>query len=232
MQIVNIEKSLGLLKSEGSSASIPYEAFEFSSQLVGILSSQNLGLQEKVLLESHRNGHLSFRIIMKEDTGRYFRYRLRCEDPKANLSDRLDIDPFSGKIRYDRRDNRLQYARFEANQKIVVQTKLFGSFNYHNLETVDVSRSGALLCAPQPRGMIPFREDTLLELKLILGAAQQLGPLAKVVRRFSVGEGGKVERYYGVKFVEFGEAELRAWTKVITDIEQKNFSPYPSSIAA
>lgn len=224
MQLINIEKSLGLIRTVSDKTTIPYEAFEFSAHLVGILSTHDLSLNDEVILESHRNGNLKFRIIMKEDTGRCFRYRLRSLEKSVNLSDRLDIDPFTGKIRYDRRDNRLQYARFEAERPIQVKTKLFGSFRYHNLETIDISRSGALLCAPRPRGLIPFREDTLLELSLHLSEIQRLNPLAKVVRRFTRGQGEAKERYYGVRFVEFSEAELKTWSEVITEIEQQTYS--------
>ena len=232
MQLINIEKSLGLLKKENSKATIPYEAFEFSAQLVGLLSVEELNLHESVLLESPRNGVIKFRVMMKEDVGRMYRYRIRCVDESINLPDCLEIDPFTGKIRYDRRDNRLQYARFEAEQKIIVQTKLFGSFNYYNLQTIDVSRTGALLCAPEPRGLIPFREDTLLELRLNLSENHELSPLAKVARLYSRGKGTSVSRFFGVKFVEFHEDDMRRWSKVIHDIERKNFGTDRSLDAA
>ncbi|NRA66272.1 MAG: PilZ domain-containing protein [Pseudobacteriovorax sp.] len=235
MTLVNLDKSLGPLRTQGSRDLIAYEAFEFSRSIIGILTGSELAIGTKLSLDSHRNGELLFEVVHSQNTGNLFRHRLICRTLNLDLADILDIDPNNGKIRYERRENRLQYARFGPVQKIIVQTKTFGAISYYHLETVDISRTGLLLSAPAHSCYIPFIEQTLLELKVDLsGEISQipLEPLAKVVRRYTKGVGAHSRRYYGVKFVEFSQDDMQAWRDVIAGIEESCLDHSVTPVAA
>lgn len=234
MGILNFDRSLGNLTCKGTQKLIDYEPYEFSQHCIGILSPNPLAVGNFVFLESLRSGLLNFRVAAKQRQGDLFRYRLVL-DTQESLENILDIDPRSGKLKYEREGNRLQYARFSIEPQIYVYTKTFGSADHYVLKGVDVSKSGILLCAPVVYGTIPFIEHTLLEVKLNLGnhfISESVEPLGKVVRIYSEGYGHKRVKYLGVKFVEFESQDLAVWNKALENIEKSFIESDSSHIAA
>ncbi len=226
MSIVNLDKSLGSLRCVASNELIEYEPYEFSQRCIGILSPIPMVLGSVLVLDSHRNGDLCFKIANKQRQGDLFRYRLVL-DMDGNLAKQLDIDTRSGKLKYERQNNRLQYARFTIEPQFYVYTRTFGSTDNYVLKGVDVSKSGILLCAPKPYGVIPFIEQTLLEIKLDLGSklsSQSIEPLGKVVRIYSEGLGNQRIKYIGVKFVDFASNDWEAWNKALETIEKTSIA--------
>ena len=98
-----------------------------------------------------------------------------------------------------------------------------------------MSRTGVLLCAPKPYGVIPFIEQTLLEIKLDLGTSwsnKPIEPLAKVVRYFTKGSGDGLMRFYGVRFVEFSHKDSEHWDSVLRNVEKASLADNDYGVAA
>ena len=236
MSLVNLDKSLGYLRSPISDEIIEYEPFEFSAHSLGIISPLDLEPGAFVIMDTHHSGRVPFNILGKaKDNQGLWRYRLTCPEKDLDLSKVLEIDPNSGRIKFERTGNNLQYARFILNPKIYVESKTFGSSDTYMLEGVDISRTGMLLCSPKPWGSIPFIENTLLEIKLDMGkryCSQPLTPLGKVVRKFTEGMAEELSRYYAVRFVDFSPAEQASWADMMTLIESASENEGLSKIAA
>ncbi|SMF40639.1 PilZ domain-containing protein [Pseudobacteriovorax antillogorgiicola] len=237
MSLVNLDKSLGNMRGAISDEVIEYEPFEFSTFSLGIISPENMIEGTHVVMETHRSGRILFQVIAKShhQHKKLYRYRLTCVDKDVDLSRVLEIDPRSGRIKFERLGSHLQYARFIMNPRIHVQSKTFGSADSYLLEGVDISKTGMLLCSPHPFGTIPFIDNTLLEVRLDTDrtfSAQPLQSLCKVVRHYQEGVRDTATRYYAVRFVEFTHDEQVAWDHLISNIEHTAISSAKVSLAA
>ena len=221
MSLVNLDKTLGHIRSEATEQLIEYEPFEFANHSLGILSPEVLELGSHLVLETHHNQQLVFTVLEKEvdEAHRLFRYRIFSDDKEIDLSDSLEIDPKTGRLKLDRAGNYLQNARFEPVDSLKVELKTFGSSTPFRLETIDMSKTGMLVCAAKPCGIIPFSENTLLELNLSLSNGVTLRPLAKVIRCFREGREPKVTKYYALQFVDFVPEEYSDWLQHLENLE-------------
>lgn len=234
MSLVNLDKSVGHIRAISTEQLVEYEPYEFSAHCLGIISPQRLELGTRLTMDTHHHGSVQFTVLDKVSDIKLglFRYRLISEDDNVELSKALEIDPNSGRLKLDRSGAQLQSARFSPGEQIYVETKTFGSTYGYNLEVVDFSKTGLLLCAPKPCGTIPFSEKTLLELKIMTGDNKVITPLAKIVRKFTEGSTPQLSRYFATKFVDFNSDEQMKWDLFMESLEVRNIDKAMMALAA
>ena len=234
MGIVNMDKTLGQMRSQETFEHIVYKPFEFANHSLGILSPDVLNVGIHVVLETHRCQELLF-IVMKKEADpnrRLFRYRIFTNSEEIDLSQALEIDPISGRFKLDRVGNCLQNTRLAPIDGLSVDLKTFGPAYPFRLSTIDLSKTRMMLCAVRPCGTIPFNDRTMLEICINLPNTKTLHPLYKVMRCFSEGKYTRQIKYYALQFVDFDDTEMVTWFKYLEEIELSRMRCAQKNVAA
>lgn len=233
MSLVNLSKSVGQIRSSTSHQVIPYKPYEFSASMLGILSPARLEVGSFLLVDTFRCGTIPLEVMstVLDLFSGLFRYRLRCPEEDVSLTDALEIDSESGRLKFDRAGSCLQFARFKSKRSLMLLTKTFGSRSIYSLQVDDLSRSGILTYSDKPYGGIPYIANTLLECRLILDGDpdQAIEPMGKVVRLFDKDKSRS--HFFAIKFTEMDKIGNKLWTTFVDRTEETIIRDFPKVAA-
>lgn len=216
---------LGRLAVQKSQETVPYQPVEISQYGIGVVAPH--GLKNGTVLTLDREGAQIYLEVAEShpyrEGGELTRYTLKTMDPDADLEAIFATHAVKPNIRALELFEPIRFARFSTEPQIVVHAKTFGTVGFYQLSSVNVSRSGMLVMAQRER-MIPFHENTLLEMTIVPRGDWLFQPvhvLAKVIRVDAVGNETTGEsRHFGIKFIEFQDQGQIVWDRTVRSVEQ------------
>ena len=217
-QIVAVPPAFGVLRDPTNEQSLDYELYEIASQNLGILSSHSLSPGDRLELELEST---RIPVIVHQIAGLHdrelglHRYRLFTPEAHVNFESYFPeqrLRSYSGHPK-----TTVRYARFPSSVLApLILANTFGAGQTYKLKALNASRSGMLLEAC-PGSDAPFREGTLLEIKIQRSPIETIACLAKVVRCEYNHENSN--RRYGVTLTDIPNEQREQFQSFIEYLE-------------
>ena len=210
---------LGPLVSEKDKVQIPYEIYEIGNYSLAIKTDKELNNGQSVVLQ-HKVGMKKFLVEpLKKSEGRYKLYS------GNNESNELLVSLLSEKVK-------AQTPRFDVPVETDVFVKTFGSKQVFLLNLTNLSATGFRMDTGNITHKIPFRENTLLEIRVPKqeGVSSEFTLLGKVVW-VSDDKKAKLKNGFGVTLVDFEESDIANWKSVVKKNEDNEFQDKLSSLS-
>ncbi len=209
---------LGPLVSEKDKVQIPYEIYEIGNYSLAIKTDKELNNGQSVVLQN-KVGMKKFLVEpIKKSEGRYKLYSDNSE------SNDLLVSLMSEKVK-------AQTPRFDVPVETEVFVKTFGSKQVFLLNLTNLSATGFRMDTGNITHKIPFRENTLLEVRVPKqeGVGSEFTLLAKVVW-VSDDRKSKLKNGFGVTLVDFEESDIANWKSIVKKHEESEFQDKSSSL--
>lgn len=209
---------LGPLVSDDDNVQIPYEIYEIGNYTLAIKTEKELNNGQSVVLQNKVGAKRFLVESIKKSEGRYKLYSDNFE------SNELLVNLMTEKVK-------AQTPRFDIPVETEVFVKTFGSKQVFLLNLTNLSVTGFRMDTGNITHKIPFRENTLLEVRVPRQEAvsSEFTLLGKVVWA-SDDKQSKLKNCFGVTLVDFEESDIANWKSIVRKHEENEFQNKSSSL--